>query len=316
MYRDFYGFTAKPFQLTADHRFFFNSTAHNRAMAYLRYGLKQAEGFIVITGGIGTGKTMLARNLFGELDRARFVASQLVTTQLEADDLVRTVAASFGLAREGLPKGELLGHLERFFKERQAEGKRVLLVVDEAQGLPARSLDELRMLSNFEHEGAPLLQSFLLGQEELGRTLRRPDMEQFRQRIIAAFQLRPLDRQELERYIVYRLRKVGWKGDPEITPAAFDTIFDFSEGVPRKVNSLCDRLLLFGYLEGLRRMDAPEVSTVTEELRGEYWGAENPASTATHEVVRGPASGGELDERLDSLELEIAALKRVLARQR
>jgi general secretion pathway protein A len=317
MYRDFYGFTAKPFQLTADHRFFFNSAAHNRAMAYLRYGLQQGEGFIVITGGIGTGKTMLVRNLFGELDRSRFVASQLVTTQLEADDLVRTAAASFGLAHAGLPKGELLGHLERFFKERRAQGKRVLLVVDEAQGLPARSLEELRMLSNFEHEGAPVLQSFLLGQNDLGRTLRRPEMEQFRQRIIASFQLRPLDRQELERYILYRLRKVGWRGDPEISVEAFEGIFAFSEGVPRKINTLCDRLLLFGYLEGLHRMDATAVETVTDELKGEYWGDEMAVAKSLEPAGKGlPPAGAELDDRLDSLELEIAALKRILALKR
>jgi putative secretion ATPase (PEP-CTERM system associated) len=309
MYSDFYGLSAKPFQLTADHRFFFDSKAHHRAMAYLRYGLTQGEGFIVVTGGIGTGKTMLVRNLFGELDQARFVAAQLVTTQLEAEDMVRTVAASFGLAHAGQTKAALLASLESFFKARQAEGKRVLLVVDEAQGLPVRSLEELRMLSNFEHGGRPLLQSFLLGQDELKRTLRHPHMEQFRQRIIAAYHLRPLDRQETEEYIAHRLARVGWNGDPAVDETAFDRVFEFSGGTPRKINTLFDRVLLFGYLEGLHGLDAAAVGAVIDELREELW----PETSGDGPISPSPGTV-DLDDRLASLEREMLTLRRILAK--
>jgi type II secretory pathway predicted ATPase ExeA len=258
---------------------------------------------------------MLVRNLFGELDQSNFVASQLVTTQVDADDMLRIVAASFGMAHEGQTKASLLNNLERFFKERKAEGKRVLLVVDEAQNLPARSLEELRMLSNFENDGTPLLQSFLLGQEELKRTLKRREMEQFRQRIIAAFHLRPLDRDETQRYIEHRMQRVGWTGDPGILPEAYDQIFAFSEGTPRKINTLCDRLLLFGYLEGLHSIDGQAVTSVLDELKDELWvgvSSDEEDSGLVDEAAP-PDSATGLKARVDVLEREVRTLKRILA---
>ncbi len=205
MYDDYYKLEGKPFQLTPDHRFFFNSKGHNRAMAYLRYGLEQGEGFIVITGGVGTGKTTLVRNLFEELTQKNVMAAQLVTTQVEAEDMLRMVCASFGLAHEGLNKATLLHNLEAIARARHAEGKQILLVVDEAQNLPARSVEELRMLSNFQVDNRALVQTFLLGQEEFKRTLQSSGMEQFRQRIIASYHLEPLSADETEKYIKHRL---------------------------------------------------------------------------------------------------------------
>ena len=204
MYESYYGLSGKPFQLSPDARFFYNSSGHNRAMAYLRYGLRQGEGFIVITGGIGTGKTMLVSNLFNELDEESVVAAQLVSTQIDEDEVLRMISAAFGLAHENLSKSALLRNLEAFFRARRAEGRRVLLVVDEAQNLPPRSIEELRMLSNYQEDGRALLQSFLLGQLELKQTLQSAGMEQVRQRIIAGYHLRPLDRQELQAYIEHR----------------------------------------------------------------------------------------------------------------
>ena len=318
MYEGFYKLAGKPFQLIPDARFFFNSKLHKRAMAYLRYGLKQGEGFIVITGDIGTGKTMLARNLFGELDREEVVAAQLVTTQVEADDLLRLVCAAFGLPHDGLPKATLLRNLEVFLRARRAEGKRILLVVDEAQNLPARSVEELRMLSNFQEEGRALLQSFLLGQVELNQTLQGEGMEQFRQRIIAGFQLRALDREETELYIKHRLQRVGWAGDPSLTGDGFDRIFDATGGVPRRINTLCDRLLLFGALEEKHDIGAEEVDLVTEEIAGEVGrgrpaGGSAPVAAPVAEVAAGPLSG-EVQARLGQLEQEVAKLRRQVQR--
>ena len=243
MYEEFYKLAGKPFQLTPDQRFFFNSQGHHRALAYLRYGLEQGEGFIVITGGIGTGKTMLVRTLFDELADRDIMAAQLVTTQVEPEDMLRMVCASFGLAHEGMNKATLLHNLEVIARTRFAEGKRILLVVDEAQNLPAASLEELRMLANFQVEGRSLFQSFLLGQEELRRTLQGANMEQVRQRIIAAYHLEPLSAEETRGYIDFRLGCVDWEGDPKLDDQVYRAVFAQTQGVPRRINSLCDRLV-------------------------------------------------------------------------
>ncbi|MEJ2609004.1 MAG: XrtA-associated ATPase [Candidatus Thiodiazotropha sp.] len=269
MYDDFYKLNGKPFQLTPDHKFFFNSKGHNRAMAYLRYGLEQGEGFIVITGGIGTGKTTLVRNLFDELNEKNVMAAQLVTTQVDPDDMLRMVCASFGLAHEGLNKATLLHNLEAIARARHSEGKQMLLVVDEAQNLPPRSVEELRMLSNFQVNNKALVQTFILGQEEFKRTLQSPGMEQVRQRIIASYHLDPLSAEETEKYILHRLQLVGWKQDPTFDDGVFQMIFKFTGGVPRRINAMCDRLMLFGCLEELHSMGKNAVLSVMQELEQE-----------------------------------------------
>ncbi len=269
MYDDYYKLSGKPFQLTPDHKFFFNSKGHNRAMAYLRYGLEQGEGFIVITGGIGTGKTTLVRNLFDELNGLNVMAAQLVTTQVDPDDMLRMVCASFGLAHEGLNKATLLHNLEAIARARHTEGKQMLLVVDEAQNLPARSVEELRMLSNFQVDNKALVQTFLLGQEEFKRTLQSPGMEQVRQRIIASYHLEPLTPDETEKYILHRLQLVGWKEDPTFAEGTFRMIYEFTGGVPRRINAMCDRLMLFGCLEELHHLEKDAVLSVMQELEQE-----------------------------------------------
>jgi len=269
MYESIYKLTARPFQLSPDPKFFYGSPSHKRAMSYLRYGLTQGEGFIVITGDIGTGKTMLVNTLFNDLSKENVVAAQLVTTQLEADDTLRMVAASFGLAHEGLDKATILKNLETFMTSRMRQGKRVLLLVDEAQNLPPRSLEELRMLSNFQLGGRVLFQSFLLGQVEFRNTIQAKGLEQLRQRVIAAYHLEPLDEEQTRGYIEHRLRTVGWTGDPKFTDAAYADIYKYSGGVPRRINTLCDRLLLFGALEEIHEFDADKVNTVVQELKSE-----------------------------------------------
>jgi len=274
MYESFYNLSAKPFALNADPRFFFGSRGHKRAQSYLQYGLTQGEGFIVITGGVGTGKTMLVRNLFAGLAKENIIAAQLVTTQLGADDMLRMVAASYGLAHEGLGKATLLKNLETFLITRAREGKRVLLVIDEVQNLPLSSLEELRMLSNFQLSGKTLLQSFLLGQADFKDTLRSPQMEQLRQRVIAAYHLNPLGEDETQAYIEHRLTLVGWTTDPVISDEAYAAVYKYTSGVPRLVNQLCDRLLLFGYLEELLAIDIEHVDTVVKELQQETPGSQ------------------------------------------
>ena len=159
MYAKFYGLTIPPFQLTPDARFFFESTVHRQAMAYLVYGLHHAEGFIIITGEVGAGKTILVDNLLSTIDQSNFIVAKIVTTQLAGDDLLHLVAGGFGIAKEGLAKGSLLQRINDFVLAQQRNGRRVLLIVDEAQNLPVSALEELRMLSNFQVSGRALIQT-------------------------------------------------------------------------------------------------------------------------------------------------------------
>ncbi len=277
MYREFFGLTGKPFQLSPDARFFYPSKEHSRALSFLEYGLSQADGFIVITGDVGTGKTTLVQTLLAELDPNEAVVANLVTTQLQEDDLLTLAMINFGLTLDNsASKAVLLRDLERFFIDRAREGKRALLIVDEAQNLPARSVEELRMLSNFQYQGRPLVQVFLLGQEEFRGTLLSAGFEQLRQRVIATYHLNPLDAEETRTYIEHRLTRVGWADDPVITDGAFEQIYAFTQGVPRRVNNLCDRLLLYTYLEEVHSIDEEIVRTVAEEIGAEFL-AGNPA---------------------------------------
>lgn len=307
MYVDFYGLSAKPFQLNPDPRFFFGSSVHRRALAYLRYGLSQAEGFIVITGGIGTGKTTLVRSLLAELDEENVVAAQLVTTQLEADDLLRMVVAAFELPHAKLSKAELIKCFEGFLHDCAAHGKRVLLLVDEAQNLPQRSLEELRMLSNFQASESPLLQSFLLGQEEFRASLQAPGMEQLCQRIIASCHLSPLSEAETRSYIEHRLQVVGWSQDPVLSAEAYQAIHRYTGGIPRRINIFADRVLLYGYLEELHQIDAQHIEAVIGEFDQELFAAPTAVAGATT-GSSGQASDLGLNTRVQDLEDAVAAL--------
>jgi len=269
MYEDYYRFSAKPFQLNPDPRFFFGSKGHKRAMAYLDYGLSLGEGFIVITGEVGAGKTTLVRNLFRQLDSNNLIAAQLVSTQLDAEDTLRSVAAAFGLQHEGLTKSSLLKNLENFLIAATRQGKRALLVVDEAQNLTARAVEELRMLSNFQNSDRSLIQTFLLGQPEFRGMLQSPDMQQLRQRVVASYHLGPLAADETRGYIEHRLRTVGWVDAPGFDDAAFLALHDFTGGIPRRLNTTCDRLLLFGFLEEKNHFGEAEINEVISDLKSE-----------------------------------------------
>ncbi|WP_338426020.1 XrtA/PEP-CTERM system-associated ATPase [Sphingopyxis kveilinensis] len=270
MYDQFYGFTGRPFQLTPDPHFYFESGTHRKAMSYLGYGLAQGEGFIVITGDVGAGKTTLVGHLMNTIDPSRLTAVKLVSTQVEGDDLLRLVAEQFGIEWEGESKAELLRSMEQYLREQARAGKRTLLIVDEGQNLAISALEELRMLSNFQLGGHSLLQIFLLGQPEFRQTLfHSPTLEQLRQRVIATHHLDPMEPEEVEPYILHRLGKVGWTGNPSFSPDAFEEIFDYSEGVPRKLNVLVSRLLLYGAVEQMTRITAQNVRSVVAEIEAD-----------------------------------------------
>ena len=274
MYEQFYGFSARPFQLSPDARFFYNSSTHKRALAYLRYGIEQGEGFIVVTGDVGTGKTTLVSRLFQSLDSKSMVAARLVSTQIQADDMLRLVAAEYGLPFDRLSKAALLHKLEHYFRVCVQEGKRVLLVVDEAQNLTRRTIEELRMLSNFQWKGRPVVQSLLLGQREFRTMMRSEGLEQLRQRVLAAYHLNPLTEEETREYVLHRLKMVGWDGDPYIEDEVFSRVYEFTGGVPRKTNLLFDRVLLFGSLEEIHHIGRTAIDTVLDDVRQELWSPE------------------------------------------
>ncbi len=273
MYESYYGFSERPFQLSPDPRFFFATNHHQRALSYLQYGLDQGEGFIVITGPIGTGKTTLARNLLANLGDENIVAAQLVTTKLSPDELLELVAAEFNITVTGNSKAELLQSIEQFLISLNKQGKRALLLVDEAQNLPAETVEELRMLSNFQLDNKPLIQSFLLGQEELKAIISAPDMEQFRQRIIASAHLKPLNEEEVKNYINHRLAQANCNKEALFSDEAFQLIFEKTLGVPRKINIFVDRLLLFGFLEELSNIDCKAINEVAKEMSVELTGS-------------------------------------------
>lgn len=272
MYEAFYGLKNKPFQLNPDPSFYFGSKQHRRASAYLEYGMHQNEGFIVITGEVGAGKTTIVRGMLDALDPEKVVAAHLVSTQLDADDTLRLVGAAFGIRTKDVAKADVLLALEAFLISMSNKGRRCLLIVDEAQNLTARAVEELRMLSNFQYGSHALLQSFLVGQPEFRKILQSPHMMQFRQRVIAACHIGPLDVEETRGYIEHRLKCAGATDSIAIQPAAFDAIFKASAGIPRRINSVCDRLLLFGYLSGKKEFQAADVDEVAREINEETMG--------------------------------------------
>ena len=316
MYTEFYKLAAQPFQLTPDARFFFESTVHRQAMAYLVYGLHHAEGFIIITGEVGAGKTILVENLLSTIDRSSFVTTKIVTTQLAGDDLLYMVAAGFGIAKEGLAKGPMLQRISEFALAQHRNGKRVLLIIDEAQNLSFEALEELRMLSNIFFDRTMALQTFLLGQPQFRATLGSPRLEQLRQRVTAAYHLGPLGEGETKAYVEHRLRRADWKGDPHFNEDCFPLIHQRTGGVPRQINTLCSRLLLFGFLEELHTLTTHAAEKVANDLREEIALVAAPPAVAnsTAELVASSEALSQITRRLDLLEDSVHKQGRLIKR--
>ncbi len=270
MYTEYYGFSARPFQLTPDPEFYFDSQTHRKALAYLSYGLGQGEGFIVITGDVGAGKTTLVGHLMSTIDRVHIEVAQILSSQLGAEDMLRMTAQQIGVPTEGLAKGDILGRIERHLIDVALSGRRSLLIVDEAQNLNSSALEELRMLSNFKLGEKCLLQIFLLGQPEFRARLNyAPELEQLRQRVIASHHLGPMNPEEVEPYIRHRMMRGGWSGNPAITSDGYWSVYRYTNGLPRKINTLMSRVLLHGALDGLSVIAADDVELVIADIRAD-----------------------------------------------
>jgi len=270
MFDDFYGLSGRPFQLTPDPNFYFESMTHRKALSYLGYGLAQGEGFIVITGEVGAGKSTLVAHLMRKIDPAQLTVGQIVTSNLDGEELVHVAAQSFGIEVDPHDKAAALGAIEGFLHEEARAGRRCLLVVDESQNLSVEALEELRMLSNFQLGAHPLLQTLLLGQPEFKAVLAEHDqLEQLRQRVIAAHHLDAMEREEIEPYVIHRLQCVGWQGNPQFDQRVFIDLHEATGGIPRRVNQMMSRLLLLGAVEQRTRIDSAMLASVRKEMEGE-----------------------------------------------
>ena len=315
MYEAFYGLNGKPFSLSPDPNFYFASRGHQRVLSYLRYGIHQGEGFVVVTGEIGAGKTTLIKTLVKELsDDADFVIGQIASTQLEASDLTESVALAFGLVNEGQSRSQIFNRLQGFLTQRRLEGKRALLIVDEAQNMPYSTLEELRMLTNHQVGDRQMLQACLVGQGELRIRLQEKRMEQLRQRAVAFCHLGPMTQEETQGYIKHRLERVGWKGRPELNQDALDSIYSETQGIPRRINTLADRIFLVAYLEEREAVDTDLVTEVTQELAEEQPNPPDAEKSAVTERESISRQNGEerVESRLSTIEDRMGSLEKQL----
>ena len=270
MFTEHFNFSAQPFQLTPDHRFLFESDEHSRAIAHLKYGLQQNEGFIVVTGEVGAGKTTIIGHLRESLDRHKYVSTTIVSTNLKSEEILRMIAAGLNLSPKAQDKASIILEIESFLHDCVRRNKRCLIFVDEAQNLSMDAIEELRMLSNIHVSGIAPVQLFLLGQPQFRTILSSPDLQQLRQRVIASYHLGPLNDQDTKKYILHRLKRVGWQDRPSFTDSSFDLIYKYTEGVPRRINTLCSRILLYCYLEELDAIDSEVIETVAQDLEQEF----------------------------------------------
>lgn len=305
MYEAFYKLRGKPFRLTPDADMLFPSTGHKRGMSYLLYGLEQGEGFVIITGAVGTGKTLLIQTLLETLAHRNMVIASIASANLDSDDILPAVASEFGLSFEGRGKEALLQDVKRHLMTLGAGHSHALLVIDEAQTLTPAALEMLRILSNLELDGRALMQVFLVGQGELRLTMINNHLEQLRQRVVASYRLEPMDAEETRAYILHRLRTVDWADDPQLAPGIFAAVHQASRGIPRRINLVMDRLLLFGFLEERHHLDQEALTTVLKEMNDEMAGVpqtiepdpDRPLHDANDEA---PAE--KLEDRIAALE--------------
>jgi len=330
VYETFYKLSGMPFQLTPDSRFFFGSTGHSKAIAHLNYGLAQGEGFIVITGEVGAGKTTLVEWLRSQMDPAAYTIARVSTTQVSENDLFRLAMAGFGLMDASAGKAALLQRFEDVLREHQDTGRRCLLIVDEVQNLSFSALEELRMLSNVTVDGRTALQTILLGQPQFRRLLVSSNLDQLRQRVLTSYHLGPLSQEETQAYIEHRLQAVGWTGDPHWDTGALEAVFRHTGGIPRRINRLCSRVLLYGALEETHDITGTVVDATAEELAQDLAGMPAEPADGSTDWMDVPATPGGrtpltlapnlasshamLLSRIEALEQRMAEREQVLRR--
>lgn len=265
MYKKFYGFTAKPFNMTPDSKLFFASSRHEEALNRLLVAISEKSGFAVITGEIGSGKTTVCRTLLNRLDPTTKVALVL-NTHLGKKELLITILEDLGIEYKSRSKAHIIFALNNYLLEQARKDNNVVFVIDEAQNLTLSVLEEIRMLSNMETEDEKLIQIILLGQPELRRKLSHPNLEQFSQRIVFYYHLEPLDYEEAKNYIKHRLKKSGNVNGDIFTPDAIDEIYRYSNGIPRLINLACHNALINGLVYESKEITAEIAAEAIEDL--------------------------------------------------
>jgi general secretion pathway protein A len=316
MYKEFYGLRERPFTLIPDPDFLYLSPQHKLARAYLEYGLTQRLGFIVLTGEVGTGKTTLIKSLLKSAGRKQRIGV-IYQTSFGAEDLLELLLREFGIKGHFTTRVARLAAFNQFLLNAYARQEHVVLIVDEAQNLGPEALEELRLLSNLQTEKEPLLQVILVGQTALQERLRHPALMQLAQRVSVQYHLNPLDHKETREYVVYRLARAGGSGI--FTDSALDKLFDYTKGVPRRLNTCCDLALVAGFAEGRREIDGEFIDTVmaTQGIGVETLGpSAAPAAAPTTEPEPGyrqPAAPRPTPAH-DGLGLAVAELSSRLSR--
>lgn len=269
IYKSFYNLKEPPFRLSPDHRFCYSHASYANAKSYLKYAVSEGEGFVAITGEPGTGKTTLIAALLAELDKVRVQVATLTSVQIDSANLLNTVLEEFEIPSGNQSSTSPMSSLKQFLIQQYKNNRRCILIVDEAQGLSTTSLEELRLISNLQHNNRLLLQVFLVGQDPLMNIIRAPGLEQLHQRLIAASHLQPLGLAETKAYIEHRLLKAGWSQDPAFTDDAMNMVHKFSGGLPRRINLICHRLFLFGGLKQKHELTGADALHVIVELHRE-----------------------------------------------
>ncbi len=301
MFLEHLGLADMPFRLTPDDRYYFASSEHRRALSHLLFGLAQSEGFVVITGEVGAGKTTLVERLIAQLTQSTYRIASISTTQLDPDDSLRLIAAEFGLATAG-DKATLLLRLKESWWADRSRGRHALIVIDEAQNLSKPTLEGLRMLANMAERGQALVQIVLLGQPQFRDMLSNPDLDQLRQRVLASYHLGPLTPEDTEAYVLHRFTAAGGSAEGFFEPAALRAIYEAGQGIPRRINLLCSRILLNAALEQYAVITQGIVEMVADELRTDVDGAGvavgTPGRAGAAEVASEPDKGDQVVDRL------------------
>jgi len=306
MYEKFYGFKEKPFHLVPNPRFLYHSKKHQNALTYLEYGLSEGSGFILLTGDIGAGKTTIIRHILNRIED-NIEVGVIFNTNVDSGELIDLVLHEFGLKSTYDNKAKSLDAIFQYLIRKYSQGKRVLLVVDEAQNLSVQALEEIRMLSNLQTDDQMLLQIMLIGQPELKRRLHSTALTQLSQRIAVYYHLGALEHDEIGEYITFRLEKAG--GSLNIFENdTFDLIYQASGGIPRIINLLCDTALVYGYAESLERINTEVITQVIQDKGG--LGLVGNGQARDEQAVPGKEHGAENHSpRLMALEEKVASLQ-------
>lgn len=287
MYHKFYGFKEAPFNMTPSSRFFYESSKHVEALSTLIYAIESRKGFVVITGDIGSGKTTVCRTLLNKLD-ARTQTALITNTHISGKDLLCTIFEDLGVEYARGSKAQLISQLNTYLIEQLRNGHNVVVIIDEAQNLKPAVLEEVRMLSNLETENEKLIQIIFLGQPELKKKLALPQLEQLRQRIAVFYHLTPLSEEDAKKYIVHRLKIASKSNRQYFTDQALDIVYQFSKGVPRMINQICDSALLNGFIYEKEVIDHELMAEVVKE-------------SPSNQIMAAPKDKSDIDEEFERI---------------